>query len=69
MVYKYQLILLGDIKNAVCDAIKVCFFEKIHDIGLKDDMFEVIYSDDFYKKYLNKQPSFVFYFGKRIIKI
>lgn len=49
MVYKYQLILLGDIKNAVCDAIKVCFFEKIHDIGLKDDMFEVIYSDDFYK--------------------
>lgn len=64
MVYKYQLILLGDIKNAVCDAIKVCFFEKIHDIGLKDDMFEVIYSDNFYEKYLNKQPSFVFYFGK-----
>ena len=64
MVYKYQLILLGDIKNAVCDAIIVCFFEKIHDIGLKDDMFEVIYSDNFYEKYLNKQPSFVFYFGK-----
>lgn len=64
MVYKYQLILLGDIQNAVCDAIKVRFFEKIHDIGLKNDMFEVIYSDSFYEKYLNKQPSFVFYFGK-----
>lgn len=64
MVYKYQLILLGDIENAVCDAIRVCFFEKIHDIGLKDEMFEVIYADNFSEKYLNKQPSFVFYFGK-----
>ncbi|KKB51179.1 hypothetical protein HMPREF1212_01909 [Parabacteroides sp. HGS0025] len=64
MFYKYQLILLGDIENAVCDAIRVCFFEKIHDIGLKDEMFEVIYADSFSEKYLNKQPSFVFYFGK-----
>lgn len=64
MTYKYQLILLGDIGNVACDAIKVCFFEKIHDFGLKDEMFEVIYAERFHQQYLNKQPSFMFYFGK-----
>lgn len=63
MAYKYQLIFLGDIKNNACDTIKACFFDKIHSIGLKNNMFEVIYNETFYKKYLNKQPSFVFYFG------
>lgn len=63
MTYKYQLILLGDIVNAACDAIKVCFLKRIHELGLKNEMFEVIYNDNFGRKYLNKQPSFVYYFG------
>ncbi len=63
MRYKYQLILLGDIENSACDIIKAHFFEKINSVGLKNNMFEVIYTDTFYEKYLNKQPSFIFYFG------
>ena len=63
MTYKYQLIFLGDIKNNACNTIKVRFFEKIQSIGLKNNMFEVVYADTFRKKYSNKQPSFVFYFG------
>lgn len=63
MTYKYQLILLGDTKNNACNTIQVHFFDKIHSIGLKDDMFEVINDETFHEKYSNKQPSFVFYFG------
>ena len=63
MTYKYQLIFLGDINNNACNTIKVRFFDKIHSIGLRDNMFEVIYNETFERKYSNKQPSFVFYFG------
>ena len=63
MTYKYQLIFLGDIKSDACTAIKNRFFEKIQSIGMNNNMFETIYADSFREKYLNKQPSFVFYFG------
>ncbi len=63
MTYKYQLIFLGDINNNACNTIKVRFFDKIHSIGLRENMFEVIYNETFERKYSNKQPSFVFYFG------
>ena len=63
MTYKYQLIFLGDINNNACNTIKVRFFDKIHSIGLRENMFEVIYNETFERKYSNKKPSFVFYFG------
>lgn len=65
MIYKYQLILLGDTTNDACKRIKTIFFEKIRAIGLNNEMFEVIYASDFHDKYSNKQPSFVFYFGMK----
>ena len=53
MTYKYQLIFLGDINNNACNTIKVRFFDKIHSIGLRDNMFEVIYNETFERKYSN----------------
>lgn len=64
MVYKYQLILLGDTDNPACGIIKRRFLGRIKELGLKEDMFNVIYACNFLQKYSNKQPAFVFYFGK-----
>ena len=38
MTYKYQLIFLGDINNNACNTIKVRFFDKIHSIGLRENI-------------------------------
>lgn len=62
-MYKYQLILLGDIHNPACEAIKQHFLEKTHEIGLKEDMFEEISAENFENRYSNKQPTFVYYIG------
>ncbi len=64
MTFKYQLVLLGDTNNVACGIIRSLFFKKIRELGLQDDMFNVIYASDFQREYQNKQPSFVYYFGK-----
>lgn len=66
MIFKYQIIFLGNIENPACDAIKECFFEKLRDIGIFEDSVQVIYADNFSKDYQNKQPSFVYYLGSSI---
>lgn len=65
MYFKYQIIFLGDIANPACEAIKKRFYEKIHEMGLPADSFVEIYSGNFTVCYQNKQPSFVYYFGKK----
>ena len=64
MEFKYQLIFLGDIKNAACEDIKKRFFGKLDDLGLSKEAVEIIYAEDFSEKYKNKQPAFVFYLGQ-----
>ena len=63
MIFKYQVIFLGNIENPACDTIKDCFFEKLRDMGIFEDSVQVIYADNFSKDYQNKQPSFVYYLG------
>ena len=65
MYFKYQIIFLGDIANPACEAIRRRFFEKTSEIGLPADSFLEIYSGNFAACYQNKQPSFVYYFGKK----
>ena len=65
MYFKYQIIFLGDIANSACETIKRRFFEKTSEMGLPADSFLEIYSGNFDACYQNKQPSFVYYFGKK----
>lgn len=65
MLFKYQLIFLGDIENPACKAIRERFHKIICEMGILEDMFIDIYADNFDKNYQNKQPSFVYYFGKK----
>lgn len=65
MYFKYQIIFLGDVANPACEAIKRRFYEKTHEMGLPTESFIEIYSGSFTACYQNKQPSFVYYFGKK----
>lgn len=65
MTYQYQLIFLGDVGNAACEAIKRRFFEIIHEMGLQEDAFIIITAANFATAYQNKQPTFAYYFGKQ----
>ena len=63
MTFKYQLIFLGDVENPAYEEIKKRFYELTEQMGLPEDAFVNICAGDFEELYLNKQPSFVFYFG------
>ena len=65
MYFKYQIIFLGDIANPACEAIKRRFYEKTNEMGIPAESFIEIYSGNFIACYLNKQPFFVYYFGKK----
>ena len=65
MTYQYQLIFLGDVGNAACEAIKRRFFEIIHEMGLQEDAFIKVTAANFATAYQNKQPTFAYYFGKQ----
>lgn len=65
MIFKYQLIFLGDIDNPACNAIRERFHDKVKELGVLDDMFIEIFAANFGRDYQNKQPSFVYYLGKR----
>jgi hypothetical protein len=65
MIFKYQLVFLGDISNGACNEIRTRFYEKVSEMGLLNDAFVDIYNSNFVTDYQNKQPSFVYYFGKR----
>lgn len=64
MIFKYQLIFLGDIDNPACKAIRERIHERIREMGILEDIFLDVFSFNFHNDYQNKQPSFVYYFGK-----
>lgn len=64
MIFKYQLIFLGDIDNPACNAIRERLHERIREMGVLEDMFIDVFTSNFHDDYQNKQPSFVYYFGK-----
>lgn len=65
MTFKYQLIFLGDTSNPAYTEIRSLFYEKVNEMGLINDAFIEIYASNFRSDYQNKQPSFVYYFGKK----
>ena len=65
MLFKNQIVFLGDISNPACQKIRDRFHEKISDMGILDEMFIDLYAFNFDKLYQNNQPSFVYYFGKK----
>ena len=64
MIYKYQIIFLGDTTNSACDKIRNCMEEKILELGLPREAFDMVDALNFENSYNNKQPVFVYYFGK-----
>lgn len=64
MIFRYQLICLGDTDHPACKAIRVRFHKKVKELGMLDDMFIEIFAANFSEEYQNKQPSLVYYFGK-----
>lgn len=64
MIYKYQIIFLGDVANQAYMEIRYRFFTKIQEMGMPDYAFETIDASNFAQKYNNKQPAFAYYFGK-----
>lgn len=65
----YQLILLGDTSNQVCDDIRRRFFELLNDIGIDRCIVAVIDGKSVLQApgtggYESSKPSFAFYFGK-----
>lgn len=65
MIFKYQLIFLGDIDNPACNTIRERLHERIREMGVLEDMFIDVFASNFHNEYQNKQPSFVYYFGRK----
>lgn len=64
MDYKYQIILLGTI-NSIADDITALFFERLKELNLKEEFYQVINSSQAAKEYKGNQPAFVLYFGNQ----
>ena len=50
MIYKYQIIFLGDVANQAYMEIRNRFFIKIREMGLPDYAFETINASNFAQK-------------------
>lgn len=62
MKYKYQLILLGTLRDITEDISKL-FFEKIKELKLLEEAFLIIKEGNFEVDYKGNQPAFAIYFG------
>ena len=60
-MYKYQILLLGDI-SPLCEELVELFFKKINELNLQKDFYRIIYNNNF-DEYRGNQPAFVIYFG------
>jgi len=62
MEYKYQIIILGRITDTV-DEIVSLLYEKIRELNLPENFYEIIKTAQYDKYYKGNQPTFVLYFG------
>jgi len=62
MEYKYQIILLGSITGLV-DDITTLFYEKVRELNLQENFYQIIRNSEVDKEYKGNQPTFVLYFG------
>lgn len=64
MEYKYQIIILGRITR-LADDITTLFYEKIRELNLQENFYEIIRNSEVEKKHKGNQPTFVIYFGSQ----
>ncbi|MBL7854718.1 MAG: toll/interleukin-1 receptor domain-containing protein [Cyclobacteriaceae bacterium] len=64
MGYKYQIVFLGSINN-IADEINTLFRERLKELNLKADFYQVINSSQVANEYKGNQPAFVLYFGNQ----
>lgn len=64
MEYKYQIIILGSITELV-DEIVALFYEKIGELNLQKNFYQIIKNSEIDKEYKGNQPTFILYFGSR----
>jgi hypothetical protein len=58
MEYKYQIILLGSITGLV-DDITTLFYEKVRELNLQENFYQIIRNSEVDKEYKGNQPTFV----------
>lgn len=64
MEYKYQVIILGSL-TCLVDEITVLFYEKLRELNLQDNFYQIINNSHVDKLYKGNQPTFVLYFGSQ----
>ncbi len=64
MEYKYQIILLGSLSGIV-EEITNLFYEKVRELNLQENFYQVISKSQVGKEYKGNQPTFVLYFGNQ----
>jgi hypothetical protein len=64
MEYKYQIIILGSLTDIV-DEIATLFYEKLRELNLQENFYQIIKNSKVDKEYKGNQPTFVLYFGNQ----
>ncbi len=64
MEYKYQIIFLGSL-TAVVDEITTLLYEKLEELNLQRNFYQIIRNYEVEKDYKGNQPTFVLYFGSQ----
>lgn len=64
MEYKYQIIILGKLTGIV-DEITTLFYEKLRELNLQENFYQIIRNFKVDKEYKGNQPTFVLYFGSQ----
>ncbi len=64
MEYKYQIIILGSI-TAIVDEITNLLYEKLGELNLQKNFYQIIRNYEIDKLYKGNQPTFVLYFGSQ----
>lgn len=64
MEYKYQIIILGSLTTVV-DEITTLLYEKLGELNLQKNFYQIIRNYQVEKDYKGNQPTFVLYFGSQ----
>src|SRR5690606_11706502 len=62
--FKYQLILLGS-HNGTENELTVLFVNRLEELRLQKDFYQIVYSRDFDTQYKGNQPTYTIYFGSQ----
>ena len=64
MKYKYQLIILGNYNGTEIE-IADLFYQKLDELKLQKEFYQIIYSNNFEAEYKGNQPTYTIYLGNQ----